>query len=281
MHSREGLAMTFVTRALRNLLLGALAAAPPTVSAFAETGTRIDPVALPALAGGKQPLLAPTARASVLVFFRPDQERSIDALRQLASCEQDLAGKGVRWVVLASGTTPTAGVPAALASAGNRMPVLIDEGDKLYNKLEIRMYPAVAIVDGKGVLQAVQPYRQLDFVDVIKARVRFALGEIDQAALNAALDPAASPLPEDPMQKATRDVNLARKLLELNQLDAAVKQAQRALEQAPVPAAFPVLGMAYAKLGRCAEARRALDQAEKVMPASADIAPARALCAGK
>ncbi len=263
-------------------VLAAIGPFAPVADAFAEVGSKVDPVDLPAVAGGKAALLSPAARANVMVFFRPDQERSVDALRQLAGCEKELV-KGVHWVAIASGSASPADVKAAASTAGIRMPVLVDEGDKIYDRLGIRMFPAVAIADAKGVVQAFEPYRQLDFADAVKAQVRFVMGEIDQAARDRALDPEASRLPGqgDPSKKAMRDVNMARQLVQLGQYEAAVKQAQKALEQAPVPAAFPVLAMAYAKMGRCADANRMLDQAQKLAPESADISAARALCAGK
>jgi hypothetical protein len=270
---------------MRALAVGALVAVgsvPPGAAAFAEVGTKVDAVDLPALGGGKAPLFTPTAKANVLVFFRADQERSVDALRQLAGCEKELT-QGVRWVAVVSGSAAPADARAAASTAGIRMPVLVDEGDKVYDRLGIRILPAVAIVDGQGVVKAAEPYRQLDFADTVKAQVRFVLGEIDQKALERALDPEASRLPgqDDPVRKAMRDVNMARRLIELGQFQAAVTQAQKALEQAPVPAAFPVLALGYAKLGRCAESARMQAQARKVTPDSADLATARELCAGR
>ncbi len=271
-------------RCLPHLVAALAAIGPfaPMADAFAEVGLKVDPVDLPALAGGKAPLLSPAAKATVVVFFRSDQERSLDALRQLAGCEKELT-RGVHWVAIVSGSASPADAKAAASTAGIRMPVLVDEGDKVYDKLGIRMYPAVAVADAKGVVQAFEPYRQLDFADAVKAQIRFVMGEIDKAARDRALDPEASKLPgqDDPSKKAMRDVNMARQLVQVGQYEAAVKQAQKALEQAPVPAAFPVLGMAYAKLGRCADANRMLDQAQKLAPDSADISAARALCAGK
>ncbi len=264
------------------LVVALLALFPPAAQAFAEPGTKLDPVELPALAGGKAPLFSRAARANVFVFVRPGQERSLDALRQLAACEKELASKSVRWVIVVSGTAPAADVKADVAATGARMAVLVDEGDKLYQALQVRTHPAVGIADAQGALVAMEPYRQVDFADAIKAHVRFALGELDRAALDRALSPEASPLPGgDLVQKSMRDVNMARRLLELGQADAAVKQAQRALEQAPVPAAFAVLGLGYARQGRCAEARRMVDQAQKVAPDSAELAEARKLCPGK
>lgn len=273
---------TTAARAAAYLLVGAVLAAPPLADAFAEAGKKLDPVELAVLGGGKAPLVAPSSRANVFLFFRADQDRSIDAIRQLAACQKELGGKGARFVLVASAATAPADVKAALASAGASLPVLVDDGDKLYNALQIRMYPVAGIADGKGVLQAMEPYRQVDFGDVLRARVRFALGEIDQAGLEAALNPAAAPMPgEDPVGRAMRDVKMARKLIEFGQFDAAVKQANKALEQAPVPEAFPVLAMAYAKLGRCAEAKKMADQAQAALPQNKDVPAARALCAGK
>jgi len=255
---------------------------PPAAAAFAEAGAQLERVELPAIGGGKQPFLSSTAKVNAFVFFRADQERSLDALRQMAACEKALAGKSVHWVAVVSDSASPAEVKAMAAGAGIRMPVLVDQGDKLYEKLQIRLHPVVGLADGKGVLKALEAYRQLDYGDVIQTQIRFLLGEVDQAAVDHAVAPDASPLPgADPVKKAMRDVNMARTLIEIGQYEQAVKQAQRAMEQAPVPAVFGVLGTAYARLGRCAEAKRMLDQAQKFEPASAAIPAARALCKGK
>lgn len=275
---------SLVFPALRAVLLATLMAAGPVplvAVAFAEVGTRVDPAELPTAAGGKAALLTPGARANVLVFFRADHDRSRDALRALGGCEKEL-GKAVHWVAVVSGSASALEAKAAATAAGVQMPVLLDQGDKLYDVLQVRMLPAVAITDAKGVVQAFEPYRQVDFADAVKARIRFVLGEIDKATLDKALDPEASRLPgDDPMKKAMRDVNMARRLIEFGQLDAAVKQAQKALEQAPVPAAFPVLATAYAKLGRCADAAKALEQAQKAGADPKELEAARTPCAGK
>jgi tetratricopeptide (TPR) repeat protein len=271
-------------RAMPLFLAGVIAAGflPPSAVAFAEPGTKVDPVQLPRVGGGRAALLSGAAKVNVVLFFRTDQDRSLEALRQSAGCEKALAGKSVHWAAIVSGSAAPEEAKAVAATAGIQMPVLLDEGDLLYEKLQIRLHPAIAILDANGVVQSIESYRQLDFADVIQARIRLALGEIDQAALDRALNPEVSRLPgDDPAKKAMRDVNLARRLIEVGQFDAAVKQAQHAMEQAPVPAAFGVLGLAYARLGRCPEAKRMLDQAQKATPDSPDIGAARALCPGK
>jgi len=261
-------------------LLTLFAAFPPPAHARAEPGAPVENVELKTIGGGKAQLLSAKVKANVFVFFRTGQDRSADALRQMALCEKQLAGKSVYWAAIVSGSEATVEVQALVQQAGIRMPVLIDEGDVLYDRLGIRLHPMVGITDGKFKLTAMEPYRQIDYCEIIQTRIKMLLGEADQAALDKVINPEKSPLPgADPMRKAMRDVNMARRLYEIGQYAEAVKFAQKALGVAPVPHAFTVMGEAYVKLGKCADANNAFEQATKLDPAeSAAIAPAKAAC---
>lgn len=260
-------------------LLTLFAAFPPPVHARAEAGTQVENVELRTLAGGKEKLLSAKAKANVFVFFRPNQERSLDALKQMAACEKELAAKPIHWAAIVSGSEAVAEVQAVVAQAGIKMAVLIDDGDVLYDRLGVRLHPMVGIVDAKFRLAALEPYRQIEYCEVIKTRIRLLLGEADQAALDGVLNPEKSPLPgADPMKKAMRDVNMARRLFEIGQYKDSVKFAEKALMIAPVSAAFTVMGKSYAKLGKCADAARAFEQALKMDPKDADAAAGKASC---
>lgn len=268
-------------RAVTLSLLAAFAVLPPAAHARAEAGTQVENVELKTLAGGTDRLLSSKVKANIFVFFRPGQERSADALKQLAQCEKDLAGKSIHWAAVVSSSAPADEVRTLVAASGIRMPVLVDEGDALYDRLGIRLHPVVGIADGKLKLVALEPYRQIDYCAVIEVRIRMLLGEATQADLDKTVNPERSPLPgADPMRKAMRDVNLARRLNEIGQHEKAVKQAQRALEIAPIAQAYVVMAEAYAKLGRCADSTRAVDMATKLQPSNPGLAAARALCAG-
>jgi hypothetical protein len=256
-------------------LLGTLAALPPLAEARAEAGVVIQDMELRTIAGGKAHLLSPKAKANVFVFFRTGQERSTDALKQMAACERELAGKPIYWAAVVSGTEPAADVQALIAEVGIKMPVLIDDGDVLYDRLGIRLHPMVGIADGKFVLAALEPYRQIEYCEVIKTRIKMLLGEATSADLNNVVNPEKSALPgADPMKKAQRDVNMARRLYEIGQYKDAVKFANKALEVAPVAHAFTVMGQAYAKLGKCPESAKAFEQAVKLDPKEAATAKA-------
>jgi tetratricopeptide (TPR) repeat protein len=248
-------------------LLTLFAAFPPPARARAEAGTLVQNVSLRTVSGGTEKLLSTRVKANVVVFVRTNQERSLDALKQMAVCEKELAGKAVNWVAIVSSTEVNADVTAMVSASGIRMPVLLDENDAVYEALGVRMHPMVAIIDAKCRVVTIEAYRQVDYCDIIKTNIKVLLGEATQAQLDASMNPKATELPgSDPMKKAMRDVNMARKLLEIGELGEATKFAQRGLAIAPVSDGFSVLGEAYARQGKCSDAQRAFDQALKMNP---------------
>lgn len=263
-------------------LLSLLALSPVWTRARAEPGTSVENVELKTLAGGKEKLLSNKVKANVFVFFRPNNERSRDALKQMAGCEKEFSGKPVRWVAIVSSTENPEEVKPMVAESGIKMPVLIDEGDVLYDKLGVRLHPMVGIVDGKFKLLAMEQYRQIEYCDLIRGRIKVALGEMTVAELEKIENPDKSIMPgEDPMKKALRDVNMARRLFEIGQFQKAIDRAKKALEIAPVAKGFSLQAVSLVKLGRCAEALPLADQAVKLDPADGWAAETKAACAGK
>ncbi len=274
-------AMTTIPRAAI-AALALLLLSPLGARAWAEPGTPVENVELPTVTGGKERLLSAKAKANLVIFFRTGQDRSVDALTQLATCEKAFAGKPVHWIGVVSGTEDAAAVQTLAARAGISFPVVVDQGDQLYDKLGVRLHPMVGIIDAKFRVESMEMYRQIDYCEIIKARIRLLLGEIDRAALNAVLEPPKSTMPGDDIRDvARRDVNLGRRQLKIKQYDKALASARKALEKAPVPGAFSLMGDVYAAQGKCAEAVRQYEQALKLDPADKDATAGKAACAGK
>jgi tetratricopeptide (TPR) repeat protein len=257
-------------------------AAPFAAHAHAEAGTLVENVELRTIGGGKERLLSAKARANVFVFFRTGQERSVDALKMLATCEKEMAGKSVHWVGLVSSTESPAEVQALVTLTGIAMPVLVDEDDKVYGALGIRLHPMVGVADGKFKLATIEMYRQIDYCDIIKGRIKVVLGELDAAGMEKVLNPARGTMPgEDIRDVARRDVNLGRKQLQIKQYDKALVSANKALEKAPLAGAFALIGDVHAARGNCAAAVKQYDQALKLDPAEKHAVAGKAACAGK
>jgi len=255
---------------------------PLGASAWAEPGTPVENVELKTISGGREKLLSAKARANLIVFFRTGQERSVDALAQLATCEKAFAGKAVHWVGVVSSSEDPGAVQSMVERSGIGFPVVIDQGDVLYDKLGIRLHPMVGIIDAKFRVESFEMYRQIDYCEIIKARVRWLLGELDKAGLEAVLDPPRSSMPGDDIRDvARRDVNLGRRQLKIKQYDKALTSAHKALEKAPSAGAFALIGDVYAAQGKCPDALKQYEQALKLDAAEAAALAGRKACAGK
>jgi tetratricopeptide (TPR) repeat protein len=260
-------------------ILAAAALAPAGGALAVDVGQVIENEELPALAGGRERLLG-DGKASVFVFVRPHHEHSTDALRQMAACEKELAGKPIHWVAVVSGSAVAAEVSAMVKETGIRMPVLVDQGDALYSRLGVRLHPLVGVADGSRRLVAWQPYLRLNYCEVIKARVRFLLGEITQAQLDAVIAPPRATMPgEDRRFVARRDLNLGRMFLERQAWQKALDSARKALERDPsCGEARTLAGQALAGMERCAEAAIEFDAALALDPRDAAAAEGKRGC---
>jgi tetratricopeptide (TPR) repeat protein len=272
-------------RCLAVILLAALtglAAAPFVVLAHAEVGTPVPSMELATVSGEKLKIIDAGAKVSVLVFVKAGQDRSVDALKAMARCEKQLAGKSVRFLGLLPGETTPAEARALAADTGVHMPLLLDTGDALYEKLLVRGHPVVFLVDARAKVAGFEQYRQIDYCDVIAARIRFLLGEIDQATLDKILEPARNSMPGDDLRDVSnRDVNLGRRQLKIKQYDKAIASANKALGIAPNPGAFALLGEVAAARGNCAAAMKQFEAALRLDPTEKHALEGKKACAGK
>lgn len=255
-------------RAIAAVLAFAAATIPTVTPAFrqAPLGTPIRDRPMPTVDGKRATLLAP-GKVSVFVFVRTRQEHSESALRQLAALERELAQRPVRFVAIVSDGDVPSEVQHLAREAGLRMPVLVDEGDRLYGELGVAMYPSAGIVGRDGRLAAFQPFRKVSYLDIMRGRVQLALGELDEAGLAAILDPAP-PAPGGGGRAHAR-VKLARSLLAAGMADKAAESARAAIFLDPTLAdAHQVLSEALARSGRCADAEREAAVARKLAPSA-------------
>jgi tetratricopeptide (TPR) repeat protein len=251
------------------LLLGWLA---PWLSALgfahAQVGSVIENVEMPTLAGNRHPLLT-NATANVFIFFKPGQEHSRSALKELATVEKELAGKSVHWVAVVSDRIPKPDAEAEVKEAGIKMPVLVDAGDTLYGKLGVALEPVVGVTDQDRKLIAYQPFTKVNFAAVIRARVRHLLKEIDDRELAAVLDPPAAVNGND-AATAQRRLKLAEKLAAAKSYEKALESVNLSLEKDPgIAAAHALRGHILAAQGKLPEAIEAFGRALKLDPQDA------------
>jgi tetratricopeptide (TPR) repeat protein len=200
-------------------------------------------------------------------------------MKDLATCEKEFAGKPVRFVAVVSDSWPAAEVQAFVRESGVRMPVLVDDGDALYGKLGIRLHPVIGIVDAQRKLVAFEPFRQINYCDRVKVRIRWALGEASDAEVAKVDDPERTPLPHSDAGVARRHLNFARQLHRIGQEQRALEEVRKSLAFAPSAEAYALEGQVLVALRRCPEALRAFDTAAKLEPANAAARDGRKSCA--
>ncbi|MDP1901513.1 MAG: hypothetical protein Q8K96_13820 [Rubrivivax sp.] len=198
----------------------------------AQIGTPVADRELATLGGGKGRVLGDVG-ASVLVFFRPGQERSKSALEELTGCQAKLAGKSVRWAAVVSDAAPADGVAALMRETRFAAPVLVDSGDALYGSLGIALHPVVVIVGADRRLAAFEPFRSLDFCTVVSARIRHTLREISDDELRAALEPPSAAMQGGADQVARRYHALAAMQFKAGNHDKALDSVRKSLERNP------------------------------------------------
>jgi hypothetical protein len=214
----------------------ALLGAPVAASGHVEAGTRVENADLETLAGGRQALLG-TGQVSVVVFFRPGQDRSRDTLRRLAGCESAFANRPVHLVGVASAGAPREEVRALVAGSGVKSPILLDEGDRVYGRLELRQHPVIVVVEASGKVHAVEPYQRLRYCEIVRARVGFLLGELDQAGVDRILRPERAAFPSEVGgASAARYVNLGDRERARGNCAPAIKAYDDALRRDPLNA---------------------------------------------
>jgi len=280
MHARSRIALAVVTASAAFLFA---AAWPIAGYAFTnvELGQKVESASMPTLDGGRHELIAREALANVLVFFRPGQDHSAETLRAMAECEKEFAGKPVHWVAIVSDSYPADQVRAFVRDAGVRMPVLVDAGDRLYGALGVRLHPTIGIADGDAKLLAYEPFRKVQYCDIVRARIRFALHEIDEARMQKAVNPDKALMPSDVKGAvANQHVKMGRMFVKAKSWAKAEAAAREAIAKDPTFApAHALLGDALAGAGDCAAATLAYDEALKLDPAAAGAADGKKACA--
>lgn len=260
------------------LALVVAALTPSRPAAAGELGEVLEPTELKALADGKKLAIASRkAQANVVVFFRTGQEFSADALKAMAECEKEFASKPVNWVGIVSDSEPADAVRQLVAESGVKMPVLVDTGDALYGRLEVRLHPYTIILDKDRRVAVREPFHKISFCDRVKAQIRYVLKEVTAEEVAKLENPDKATF-RIPGGVAKRHLNYGRLLLEQKKWEKALEQAEKALGDGPLAPAYTLKGNALVGMGKCPEALAAFAEALKLDPADEGAKEGRKAC---
>lgn len=254
------------------LALDLLSVEPAQAFRDVAVGARLKNRDLRTLDGKTVPFLT-SARANVFVFIRAGHGHCVDTLAQIARLEEELRGKPVRFLGIVSDTDAPDEVRAMIRETGIRMPVAVDEKDALYGELGVSLHPTIGIADDRQKLVGYQAFRKINLLDILRGRIRVALGEISEADLQALIEPQAT---EVAVNRARARINLAKGLLAAGDLEGAVSSARAAVALEPTRSdTHAMLAETLAQAGKCEESTREAAQARFLDPRAPATSPCK------
>lgn len=208
---------------------------------------------------GRSVNLPVTDRVTVLLFWRPGQRLSEEALNDLGTLKRSLAARRVEFVVVTDADSDEAEARARIRAFGLRPAA--DQGARAAEAWGVIVYPSTAVIGVDGRLRYYLPSRTGGYRPLVESHVLRALGEIsaqELVAWAAGVGDTAGTVAEQARTAHARGAALARE----GQWAEAVAAFTEALALAPDLADARVqLGYARLELGDAAGALREFETA--------------------
>jgi tetratricopeptide (TPR) repeat protein len=257
------------------LILGGLAALSADIpAAFGTLNLKVGD-AMPAFAlpradrtPGTYGLEQLKGQPAVVMFWRPNQKLSLEALHDLQALVQEIGPQRAHFVAVDGARSSAEEVSAALAGENLSFPVLLDPQRELYGQVGVIVCPTTLVLDAQGVLQYVLASHPPQFSQVIRARLRYLLGDIDELEMNREIEPIVLKIDQD-LAAAWRMYNLGQKLQAEGKSEEAVTVYEKAVAEYPsLPETRCALGFMKLAAGDLVSAGEQFQTALTYEPAS-------------
>ncbi len=174
-----------------------------------------------------------SGRITLVIFIRPDQGSSVNAMKILQKIYPEFSSKGVEFLAIVSETDQKNNIPVLVQKENITFPVLFDENRKVYGAWGTILYPTTGIVGKDGKLAVQVPMCDWKFKDTVVGNLKLALGEISKEQLEEELNPKANETVAPGLAKAQRHMMLAEDLMKRQMYTDACKQLSAAVKSAP------------------------------------------------
>ncbi len=206
----------------------------------------------------------------VLVYWRPDQDRSVLSLQDNKDIFKTYKGKGVQVISLVSDSENRDEVQKIVKDNEIEFPVLVDTDRKLYGDYGIRVYPTTIIINKEGKVAYDISGHALSYKITLEGTLKFILGEIDEAKLKDMLFPHREEQDKS-LLEAERRYNLALKFTEERLFDQAIETSKKSIEAKPnIAKSHVLLGFLLLETKESDKAIDEFNKALEIDPASHD-----------
>ena len=207
----------------------------------------------------------------IVVFWRPEQKRSVDTLTNVQSIYLKFKEQGVEVLALSSDEGGAEAVNEMRELKGLTFPMLLDSQEKAYSDYEVKVAPSTFIIDQAGKLNYYYPGYRGDFPRQISGRIEVLLGKKTLEELQAELQPVERTEISESEKKAGRYLKAGNRLLEKGMAKSAMYQYQKAVKEKPdMFEAHLHLGDIYLDQKKTEDADKAFRKAIELKPRSSE-----------
>lgn len=206
----------------------------------------------------------------VLIFWRTEQKRSLQALQDAEDIYGKYLKKGVQVLSIIEDNDNRESALNIFSDNKISYPLLIDNDRETYGDYGIRVFPSTVIIDKQGLIAYDIPSHPLTYKTKLRGYVKKALGEIDESELKDVLSPHKEVKDKSSLE-ASRLYNLALKFTESRLLDMAITTANKSIDANPAMVdSHILLGFLYLETKETEKALEAFNRAVELDPKSND-----------
>ncbi len=121
---------------------------------------------------------------TAIIFWRPNHTFSTEALRDLQTVVLEVGASRFTILAIDAKRSTTQEVQTALTEESFSFPILLDPERIMYEKVGLIVCPTTLLFDGNGILRFTIASHPRQYPQVVQARLRFLLGEIDEQTMN-------------------------------------------------------------------------------------------------
>lgn len=210
-----------------------------------KTGEEAPDFSLNSIEGNPVSLTEFKDRITVLIYWRPDQQRSHMALKDGNYFSQTFKNQGIQIIGLIAQPDNREEILKIVEDNNLDFPILIDSEREVYSNYGIRVYPSTVVVGRDGKIAYSVPGHALNYRISLEAHLKYLLGEIDDEQLQNMISPHRESK-DDSVLKAERTYNLALKFTETKLMDQAIDAAKKAIKIKPdIAKSYILLGFLF------------------------------------
>lgn len=206
----------------------------------------------------------------LLVFVRPDQEKSIKVLRAAQQILQDYGDTKLAVLAVYSSPQATEHFKRLASERGFTYSLALDPARKMYGDFGLLVSPTTLLVDGAGTLRLGVAHTPPNYEPRLRLHIDQLLGRISPQERDDLLARMSEGRSES-TDSTDRRLGLARALIDHGQFDQAVITLTQLKRETDSPLAAALLATAYLRLDKVDEAAKCLAPLAEQEPAVPEL----------